>query len=104
MLARGRRTIEEMFERGFSADNMCSVIKDALTLLFDAHVPDATTPAEVLVALRHPNRDNIYCGGAHALQVMTQTFAGGHLLSTMTISVISFALHYTMLSHSLSIT
>ena len=66
MIARGRDTFEEMFERGFSADSMCGVIKDALTLVFDAHVPDATTPSEVLVALRHPDRDDIYCGGAHA--------------------------------------
>jgi hypothetical protein len=66
VVARGRESIEELFERGFSADSMCGVIKDALTLLFDAQNPDATTPGEVLAALRHPNRDNIQCGGAHA--------------------------------------
>jgi len=66
VVARGRESIEEVFERGFSADSMCGVIKDALTLLFDAQNPDATTPGEVLAALRHPNRDNIQCGGAHA--------------------------------------
>ncbi len=65
-IARGRGTIDELFYRGFSADSMCAVIKDALTLLFDAQVPDATTPAEMRAALRHPDRDNIYCGGAHA--------------------------------------
>jgi hypothetical protein len=55
-----------MFENGFSAESMCLVIKEALTLLFDAQVPDASTPAEILATLRHNDRDDIHCGGAHA--------------------------------------
>ena len=59
-------SIQDMFENGFSAESMCLVIKEALTLLFDAQVPDASTPTEILETLRHNDRDDIHCGGAHA--------------------------------------
>ena len=65
-VARRRNSIQDLFERGFSAESMCSVIKEALTYLFDAQIPDAITPAEVRATLRHNDRDDIYCGGAHA--------------------------------------
>jgi hypothetical protein len=65
-VARGRESIQNLFVRGFSADSMCSVIKEALTYVFDARRPDASTPAEILATLEHDDRDDIYCGGAHA--------------------------------------
>jgi hypothetical protein len=66
VVARGRESIKDLFDRGFSAESMCDVIKDALTLLFDAQNPDASSPSELLVVLRDPNRDDIHHGGAHA--------------------------------------
>ena len=64
--ARGRRNVTQLFDLGFSDESMCSVIKQAITLVFDAQYPDATSQREIARIAAHPDRDNIYCAGAHA--------------------------------------
>jgi hypothetical protein len=45
---------------------MCDVIKTALTLVFDAQYPDASTSRQIAEAVAHPDRNNYFRSGPHA--------------------------------------